>query len=132
MAASPVLVDSCYYIEQLRCGRDPLRALAFTAAARDLAVCGVIRCEVARGLRNPVILHRFQAFWDSMIQIPTDATLWKNVEETVWQLDRKGIMLPLTDVIIGCCARRIGAAVLTLDAHFTRFPGIEVMERSLA
>ena len=53
MAANPVLVDSSYYITLLRTGRDPLLALALTAETRDLAICGVVRCEVGRGLKMP-------------------------------------------------------------------------------
>jgi predicted nucleic acid-binding protein len=127
MAASPVLVDSSYYIHMLRKGQDPLRALAFAAAARDLAVCGVVRCEVGRGLREPRILHGFQAFWNAMICVPTDEYLWDMVTDTLWRLDRKGLTLPLPDVVIGCCARRIGARVLTTDAHFSSIPGIQVI-----
>lgn len=129
MAASPVLVDSSFYIHMLRQGRDPLRALALTAAARDLAVCGVVRCEVGRGLRELQVLKRFQAFWDVMICVPTDERIWKNVAETLWQLDRKGLTLPLPDVVIGCCARQIGAVVLTTDAHFSLIPGVGVIAR---
>jgi len=129
MAASPVLVDSSFYIRLLRRGQDPLRALALTAAARDLAVCGVVRCEVARGLRERRVLKRFQDFWDVMICVPTDERIWNSVEDTLWQLDRKGLTLPLPDVIIGCCARQIGAVVLATDAHFGLIPGVEVIAR---
>jgi predicted nucleic acid-binding protein len=129
MAASPVLVDSSFYIQLLRQGQDPLRALALTAAARDLAVCGVVRCEVGRGLRERRVLKRFQAFWDVMIWVPTDERIWYSIEETLWHLDRKGLALPLPDVMIGCCARQIGAAVLTTDAHFSLIPGVEVIAR---
>lgn len=128
MAVSPVLVDSSFYIKWLRKGQDPLRALAVTAASRDLAVCGVVRCEVGRGLRERRVLRRFQAFWNVMICIPTDESIWNSVEETLWQLDRKGVMLPLPDVVIACCARKLGATVLTADAHFGLIPGIEVIE----
>jgi len=127
MGVSPVLVDSSYYIHMLRRGEDPLRALAFTAASQDLAVCGVVRCEVGRGLRDRRVLQRFQAFWDVMICVPTDERLWDNVSETLWQLNRKGLTLPLPDVVIACCARRIGAAVLTTDAHYSSIPGVSVI-----
>jgi predicted nucleic acid-binding protein len=127
MAASPVLVDSSFYIQRLRLGQDPLRALALTAAARDLAICGVVRCEVGRGLRERRVLKRFQDFWDVMISVPTDKRIWNRVEGTLWHLDRKGLTLPLPDVVIGCCALQIGAVVLTNDAHFGLIPGVEVI-----
>lgn len=130
MAVSPVLVDSSYYIQLLRKGQDPLQALALTAATRDLAVCGVVRCEVGRGLRESRVLKRFQDFWNAMIYVPTDESIWNSAGETLWQLDRKGLTLPLPDVIIGCCARRIGATLLTVDPHFSLIPGIVVIERT--
>lgn len=129
MAASPVLVDSCWYIQALREGRDPLRALALSAATQDLVVCGVVRCEVGRGLRDRHVWQKFQAFWDVMINVPTDNQLWSDAERVLWRLDRQGIALPLTDVVIACCAIRAEAVVLTLDHHFHQIPGVRVIDR---
>ena len=129
MAASPVLADSCYYIQALREGRDPLKALALAAATRDLAICGVVRCEVGRGIAHPKILQRFQSVWNVMINIPTDNRLWETVERTAWELDRSGIVLPLSDLVIASCAKRIGAVVLTFDKHFGSIPGVRAVER---
>ena len=65
MATAAVLVDSSFYIGLARNGQDPLQALAYAAVDRDLAVCGVVRCEVGRGIRQrkitqaiPVVLGR--------------------------------------------------------------------------
>jgi len=129
MAASPVLVDSSFYISCLREGRDPLRLLAVTAAARDLAICGVVRCEVGRGLRQPSLRATFARAWEVMLNVPTDNRLWAQAERTAWELDRKGVVLPLTDVVIACCAKRIGAVVLTLDKHFHDIPGVLVINQ---
>ena len=124
MAASPVLADSCFYIDLLRRGQDPLEALAMAAATRDLAICGVVRCEVGRALRPPKVRQQFHAFWDVMINVPADNRLWEQVEQTLWDLDRRGLTLPLTDAVIACCAQRIDAVVLTSDKHFSLIPGV--------
>jgi len=129
MAASPVLADSSFYIGLMRQGRDPLRELALTAATRDIAVCGVVRCEVGRALRPVERLQRFQRFWSVAITVPTDNRLWEAVEALAWQLDREGTVLPLTDLVIACCAQRIGAVVLTFDKQFTQIPGVRVLDR---
>ena len=128
MAVSPVLVDSSFYIAELRAGRDPLRLLALAAATRDLVVCGVVRCEVARGLRQAKVVARFEAVWDVMINVPTDNRLWQSIQSLAWELDREGIVLPLTDVIIAACAKRAEAVVLTLDKHFHMIPDVRVIE----
>lgn len=127
MVGNPVLVDSSYYIGQAREGRDPLRDLAVVAAQRDVATCGVVRCEVARGIRSERVRDRFQRAWDVMLYVPTDNRLWREVEQTVWELDRAGTTLPLTDVVIACCARRIQAVILTFDRHFDLIPGVRAV-----
>src|SRR5690349_2079452 len=124
MAAIPVLADSSYHIQLLRLGRDPLKSLTLAAATRDLAICGVVRGEVARGIRRPEHLQRFQSVWNVMINVPTNNRLWQSVQDTAWKLDRAGIVLPLTDLIIAACAVRIGAVVLTFHGHFTHIPGL--------
>ncbi len=129
MPASPVLADSSFYIRLLRAQQDPLRALTVAAESGDVAICGVVRCEVGRALRQPALRQRFHAFWDVMINIPTDNRLWTEVEETLWSLDRSGVVLPLTDVIIACCARRVGAIILTYDHHFDQIPGVRTTDR---
>ncbi len=129
MAASPVLADSSYYIRLLRQRQDPLRGLALAAEMRDLAICGVVRCEVGRALRPPRVREQFRAFWDVMINVPTDNRLWTEVEDALWKLDRQGTVLPLTDVVIACCAQRIGAVVLTYDQHFQMIPGVRATDR---
>lgn len=128
MAASPVLADSSWYIRMLRDGRDPLQELALAASSRDVAICPVVRCEVARALRPPKVRQRFHAAWEVMINVSTDYRLWQEAEQTLWELDRQGIILPLTDVVIGCCAKRIGAVVLTFDKHFYDIPGVRVAQ----
>ena len=129
MAASPVLVDSSFYIRAAREGQDPLQLLATITVARDVAVCGVIRCEVGRGVKIPKVLDRYNAFWNVMINVPTDNRLWDSVGKMLWQLDRQGIVLPLTDVVIACSALRIGAVVLTHDDHFHQIPGVRATDR---
>ena len=129
MAATPVLADSSFYIRLLREGQDPLRALALTAASRDVAICGVVRCEVGRALLPMKVREKFNAAWNVMVNVPTDNRLWAEVERMAWELDRKGRVLPLTDIIIACCALRISAVVLTHDKHFYEIPGIRVIEK---
>ena len=64
-----------------------------------------------------------------MINVPTDDRLYTQARQMLWELDRKGITLPLTDVIIACSALRIGAMLLTLDHHFLEIPAVRAIDR---
>ena len=106
-----------------------MRELALIADMREVATCGIVRSEVGRGMRDVNRLRKFQARWDVMLYVPTDNRLWVEVEALAWEMDRRGKILPLTDLVIACCARRINAVVLTFDAHFSEIPGIVATER---
>lgn len=126
MAAS-VLVDSNVYIGLLRRGVDPVVALGDWIGSGDLAICGMVRMEVERGLRVEKIRKSLSAFFDVLINVPTSNKIWEEATETAWLLGRKGITLPAQDILIAECAAAIGAAVLTDDSHFVRIPGARVL-----
>lgn len=123
----PLMVDSSYWIALARQKLDPMSFLTNASYSRDLAICGVVRCEVARGIRQEHALQRLQRFWDVMVYVPTDNAIWSDVENLLWRMDRSGLQIPLPDAVIACCAQRIGAAVLTFDRHFREIPGLSVI-----
>ena len=123
----PLMVDSSFWIGLACQKRDPLAFLNAASHGRELAICGVVRCEVARGVRLESALVRLQEFWDVMVYVPTDNAIWSDVEKLLWQMDRAGLQIPLPDAVIACCAQRIGAAVLTFDRHFREIPGLQVI-----
>ncbi len=129
MAKEPVLIDSCYYINEARQGRNPLRLLAYLAIDRDLVICGMVRCEVGRGLREAHVRQAYKKVWDVMINVIADEKLWQLTEDLAWGLDRQGITLPIQDIHIACAAARAGAVILTHDKHFSRIPGCKVAYR---
>lgn len=122
-----ILIDSCIFIEHLRAGRDPAQVFARSAQNHDLATCGVIRCEVLRGLRTPKACAALAAYFDCLLYIPTLNNVWEAAEQVLWETDRRGFKIPLTDALIAVCAMKAGGAVLTQDRHFSAIPGLRVL-----
>ena len=125
----PVLIDSSWYIETAKRNRDPLMLLAMMAESRDLATCGVIKAEVGRGFRDQKRLQEYRNAWSCMLYIDDGYKRWEATMELAWELDRKGIILPLPDVHIAACAMHAGAVILTYDQHFQMIPGIDATDR---
>lgn len=123
---NPVLVDSNIFIALLRLGLKPAVAIGRWAEGRDLATCGMVRVEVIRGILTKRARRETEAFLNVMLNVPMDNRLWEEATELAWQLDRKGIVLPAQDILIAASARRLGADVLTDDAHFRLIPGLRV------
>ena len=122
-----ILIDSNIYIGFARKGRDPIDELQDRFELIDLATCGVVEAEVIRGLRFPKPKQRIIDFFKIIQRLPTPSALWNEVTELAWSMDRKGIVLPLPDLIIAACALRADAAVLTNDKHFDDIPELRVL-----
>ncbi|MCB1129810.1 MAG: PIN domain-containing protein [Verrucomicrobiae bacterium] len=127
MEKSDVMVDSNVYIDLLRARRDAVNILYQWAGERNLAVCGMIRLEVLRGVKSIKLLTRLSAFMDVMCNVPTHQNLWQEATDLAWSLDRRGVSVPGPDLIIAASAMKIGAAVLTSDAHFRHIEGLRVI-----
>ena len=123
----PCLVDSNVYIGLLRRGLDPSLALMDWIGDGDLAICGMVRLEVERGLRVERIRRRFSSFFDVLLNIPTTNRIWEEAAAQAWSLDRRGLVLPAQDILIAMCAKEIGASVLSDDRHFDLLPGLRVL-----
>lgn len=113
-----VLIDSCMFIPLLRRGIDPAQEFSVLAQEADILTCGVVRCEITRGLRTAKARVALRAYLDCLLYVPTLNNLWDEAEEILWQCGRRGHTIPLTDAVIAACAIKAGAAVLTVDQHF--------------
>lgn len=124
-----VLVDSNVYIDLLRAGRDVVATLFDWGDPRDrsFAICGMVRLEVVRGIKSLKARQKLGGFMDVMINVPSDNRLWGDATELAWKLDRQGITLPGPDLVIAASALRLGATVMTSDAHFSRIEGLHVI-----
>ena len=124
---SDILVDSNVFISLMKHRGDPAPWLYRWAGFRNLAICGMVRVEVLRGVKSPKVYRRLNEFMDVMVNVPASNRLWEDAAALAWKLDRKGLVIPGTDVVIAASAMAIGAAVLTSDAHFKRIEGLHVI-----
>lgn len=119
-----VLVDSSYYITLHRQNRDPFVELKRFEHDYDFAINGVIWAEVVRGRSDPHVRRRYERAFGIARMLNLTSKGWQNVAGLAWDLDRRGDVIPLTDLIIAATAIEHRAAVLTFDRHFQRIPGV--------
>lgn len=127
--ASDVLIDSNVYIDLLRAKKDVVASLYEWAEPRDrnLAICGMIRVEVLRGMKSLKAFQSISLMMDVMINVPSDNRLWSEATDLAWTMDREGIVIPGPDLVIAASALRLGASVMTSDAHFLKIDGLRVI-----
>jgi len=121
-----IFIDSSIYVDWLRARVEMGRLLEPWLQTRSIATCGVVRAEVVRGILTPAQRERVQEFFDLVEDVPTDGKTWREVTDLAWGLDRRGIVVPLTDLVIANCAQRAGATLISTTAHFSRIPGLAV------
>jgi predicted nucleic acid-binding protein len=119
-----VLVDSSYYITWQNRRVDPLALLTGLELDYDFAINGIVWGEVLRGRSDPHVRDRYERAFSLTRMLHLTAAGWQRVARLAWELDRRGEIIPLPDIIIGVTALEHGATVLTFDRHYQKIPGL--------
>lgn len=122
-----VLVDSSYYIRMETLRRDPLSILTEFELDYEFAVNGIVWGEVLRGRSDPHVRDRYDRVFSLKRMLHLSSAGWQRVARLAWELDRRGEIIPLPDIIIGVTALEHGAAVLTFDRHYQKIPGLTAL-----
>ncbi|HIG28543.1 MAG TPA: PIN domain-containing protein [Verrucomicrobiales bacterium] len=120
-----ILVDSSIFIDWLRNRIDPTKKLINWIHANEICSCGIIRAEVLRGIIKANQRQRIQEFFGILPEIQLTSGLLQEVSQLAWSLDRKGRIVPLTDLIIAVAAMKAEATVISLDHHFKSIPKLK-------
>lgn len=119
-----ILVDSSFFISRLGARSDPLTELQSLRLEYEFAINGVIWAEVLRGRSDPHVRDRFDTAFSTMLFLNLTPGAQRRAARLAWDLDRRGEVIPLTDILIAATALEHGAAVLTFDRHFQKIPGL--------
>ena len=128
MTGGLVLVDSSYFITLLRRGERPFEALDEFLDDYDFATCGTVWIEVVRGRVDPAVRRKFEERLATMVFLELTPAAWQRTAGLAWEMDRRGQVIPATDLTIAACAMEHRAAVLTFDKHFRDVPGLQVVD----
>jgi predicted nucleic acid-binding protein len=120
------LIDSSIYIDTIREGNDPVNAFKNEFDMGMLFSCGVIACEVLRGIRDRQVFERLETFFELLNQVDFDEGLWIEAYNLAWRLDRKGFVLPLSDILIASAALQKNLILITADSHFEKVPDLHI------
>ena len=79
---------------------------------------GIVRLELLSGTRTEKEYHRLKMRLDALETVETDNSLWLEASKLGFNLRRKGITIPHTDLLMGACALRTESVILHADAHY--------------
>jgi predicted nucleic acid-binding protein len=86
----------------------------------------MVLAEILQGIKNPKEARRVRENLEALPFLETSREIWQNAGELSAQLRRKGLTIPLSDLIIAATALHEDVEVFTLDPHFKKMPALKI------
>ncbi len=123
-----VLADTSIWVEYFnRPKSEYAERLAEFLEIEVVYITGIILAELLQGAKTHA---EFNLLKKNLKVLPllkeTDKT-WEKVGKLSFDLQRKGIVIPLSDCLVAVLAQENNCQVFTLDNHFTHIPQLEMM-----
>ena len=90
---------------------------------------GPIVTELLQGLKTEKEYEKLKNSIDAIPYLEITLENWKEAGNISNKLRRKGITIPLTDIIISAVAISNDAKVYSLDKHFEKIPGVKLFNK---
>ncbi len=120
-----VLVDSCIWIEFFNMADSPEKRRVDSLLDADaVATCGVVLAELVHGVREDSDVGVLLGHFEPLRYLEVTRRVWVSAGRTLMALRRRGIAIPLSDVLVGELCKEQDCQVYTLDAHFHQIPGL--------
>ncbi len=120
-----LLPDTCVWIDFLKGRNTPLTLQLEQALLQgEVYTCGVVLYELLQGIRNPGEDQQVQAAFDALIMLEVTAKTWVSAAKQSSKLRKKGITLPMSDIIIAAVAIEHNVTIMTVDQHFQQVPSL--------
>lgn len=88
-----------------------------------VAVTPIVKVELLGGTRDELEFQRLQKRLESLILLDINTDVWNKAARLAYDLRRKGITIPYTDIIIASVALQYDATLLHLDKHYDIIAG---------
>jgi predicted nucleic acid-binding protein len=120
MMSDPFLIDTSAWLLALRKNFLPIAKDRIDHLLKEDVVIttGMIKLELLGGTKTEIEFQRLKARLDALDSVDTDMKLWARAYELAFNLRRRGVTIPYTDILIAACALRANASILHADAHF--------------
>jgi predicted nucleic acid-binding protein len=101
-------------------------ALDLLIDADEIALVGVVLAELLQGCRTQ---SERDSLSDALLALPyyeVTQSIWLQTGDLSAALLRRGVTLPLSDLIIAALAIERDCRVYSLDVHFKKIPGLHL------
>ncbi len=116
------IIDTSAWIEYYRKnGKKKYKTEIRTALKGNIcAICGIIKTEILFHTKTKKEFELLDSDLSGIHWFETDKTIYNKASEVGYNLKRKGITIPATDLIIASCALIYKSEIVHLDKHFEK------------
>lgn len=120
--------DTCAWIDFFKARQSSMaEQLEEVLVHGEVVTCGVVLFELIQGIKSAreesLVLNAFQA----LPHAEMNGKLWIKAGRLSSALRKKGVTLPLSDIIITTLALEHKCPILTIDRHFDAIPGLTIV-----
>lgn len=125
-----VIADTCIWVEFFRTKSEISSCLRDLISNNHVAGVGIIIAELLQGIKTnkerDIIIDIFNTI--EYIEITQD--IWIESGILARKLRSLGKTIPLSDIVIACCAKKHKFQIFTIDKHFQAIPDINYLDYS--
>lgn len=128
MPSHRILPDTCAWIDFFNARETPLAsAVEYLLQSGEVYTCGVVKYELVQGVRSGKEEKMLASAMQSLFYIEMTESHWLKAGKLTAFLRRKGITIPLSDILIAVIAKEENLTILTTDWHFGQVPEIKTI-----
>ena len=122
-----IIADTCIWIDFFRTKSATSNRMKELLADNLIAGAGIILAELLQGAKanreREIVTDIFQAI--DYFEITKD--IWTEAGKLAAELRSQGKTIPLSDIILACCAQKYNCDIFTIDKHFQDIPGVKLI-----
>ncbi len=124
-----VLIDTSAWVDFFRGTSKTADVVAALVGKRQASICGVVAYELVQGAKSDEEAAHLTELLSALHYLEMTSESWILAGSISAGLRKKGITLPMSDILIGAIALERGIEVFTLDDHFDSIPGLRQYRR---
>ncbi len=128
-----VLIDTSVWVEYLRGNnKEIVESVKGLIRTRRALLCGIVLSELLAGVRTKKSRDTLKETLDALDYAEVSKDTWILAGELSNGLKRRGISVPLSDLILAALSIENDSALYTLDSHFDRIPDLKQFKSAQA
>ncbi len=121
-----ILADTSVWIEFFKKDSEIGDKLSSLLAEGSVTICGIVIFELLQGIKSDkeksIILNAIS----ELPYIEMNKALWEKSATLSSTLRKKGIVIPLSDILITAISLEYDLSIFTIDKHFENIPNIKL------